>query len=152
MGRSSHDTAHWGGFAGLMILIAGTLQCVWVTVPVGGPHLFAAGERYQLTAMGWIILTVGVAQALAAVSIWTRERAGRRIGITAAMCGAMGALACFPAIPLFSLCVLAIELLVAYVLVAFLPPGRPAGDPLADVSPTTKPPPATARMGSEPSE
>ena len=141
MDGSSQNTAHWVGFAGYMILIAGTLECVWVAIPIGGAHLFAAGERYQLNAMGWIILTVGVTQALAAVSIWTDERFGRRIGLTAAMCGAIAALACVAAIPLFSLCLLAIELLVAYALVALVKPT--AGT-------RVNPPERTMRTGSDP--
>ena len=59
MDGSSQHTAHWVGFAGFMILIAGTLECVWV-------------------AIGWLVLTAGVVQLSAALMIWSSGVAAAR--------------------------------------------------------------------------
>jgi len=120
MDRSSErTTVHagsgvWFAYAGLMVLIAGTLECLWVNVPLAGAYVLVGRERYELNAIGWIILTVGVIQLFAAVAIWTEARMRRGIGIAAATCGSIGALACIPAIPPFSFCVLGIDALAAY--------------------------------------
>jgi hypothetical protein len=114
--------AGWLVFAGIMVLIAGTLNCLWGIAAIDGANFFVEDERYilsDLNTMGWIILIIGVVQVIAAFSIWAGGQFGRWIGIIAASFGALGALLSIPGFPLWSVCVFFVDVLVIYGLVAY---------------------------------
>jgi hypothetical protein len=70
------ETARGAGWllcAGIMLIVAGTLNIIWGIAAVDNANFFVEGERYifeDLTTMGWIVLVIGVIQVLAAFSIW----------------------------------------------------------------------------------
>ncbi len=107
----------WLGFAGLVVLIAGVLNMIWGFAAIDGSTFFIEDERYvigDLNTMGWIILIVGIVQAIAAFSIWAGGEFGRWIGIFGATIGAIGALLSIPGYPLWAVCVFFIQFLVLY--------------------------------------
>ena len=64
--------AGWLLFAGIMLIVAGTLNIIWGIAAVDNANFFVEGERYifeDLNTMGWIVLAIGVIQVLA-FSIW----------------------------------------------------------------------------------
>ena len=112
----------WLMFAGIMVLIAGILNCIWGFAAIDSANFFVEDERYilsDLNTMGWIILVVGVIQIIAAFSIWAGGEFGRWIGIFAASLSAIGALLSMPGFPLWSVCVFFINVLIIYGLVAY---------------------------------
>jgi hypothetical protein len=119
------ESAEGGGwllFAGIMVLIAATLNIIWGIAAIDGANFFIEDERYvlsDLNAMGWIILLIGVLQLIAAFSIWAGGEFGRWIGIIGASFGALGALLSIPGFPLWSVCVFFLNLLVIYGLAAY---------------------------------
>lgn len=120
-----NDTGEGGGwlmFAGIMVLIAGTLNCIWGFAAIDNANFFVEDERYilsDLNTMGWIILVVGVIQIIAAFSIWAGGEFGRWIGIFGASLSAIGALLSMPGFPLWSVCLFFLNVLIIYALVAY---------------------------------
>lgn len=114
--------AGWLLFAGIMLIVAGTLNIIWGIAAVDNANFFVEGERYifeDLNTMGWIVLAIGVIQVLATFSIWAGGEFGRWIGILAGCLSAIGALLSIPGFPLWSVCVFLISVLVVYGLAAY---------------------------------
>jgi hypothetical protein len=114
--------AGWVMFAGIMIFIAGTLNCIWGIAAIDKASFFIENERYiisDLSTWGWIVLIIGVLQVIAAFSIWAGNTYGRWIGVITASASAIGALLSIPGYPLWSLAVFSIDILVIYGLVAY---------------------------------
>lgn len=112
----------WLLFAGIMVLIAGTLNCIWGIAAIDNANFFLEDQRYilsDLNTMGWIILSIGVLQLIAAFSIWRGGEFGRWIGIISASLGALGALLSIPGYPLWSVCAFFINVLIVYGLAAY---------------------------------
>jgi hypothetical protein len=122
---NGNETVRGGGwllFSGIMIMIAGTLNCIWGIAAIDGASFFVEDQRYileDLNTMGWIILIIGVIQVLAAFSIWAGGEFGRWIGIFGASLSAIGALLSMPGFPLWSVCIFGIDILIVYGLVAY---------------------------------
>ena len=111
----------WLLFAG-MVLIAGTLNCIWGIAAIDGSTFFVEDTKYileDLNTMGWVVLGIGVLELVAAFSIWAGGEFGRWIGIIGASLGALGALLSIPGFPLWSVCVFALNVLVIYGLAAY---------------------------------
>ncbi len=112
----------WLAFAGIMVLIAGTLNCIWGIAAIDGANFFVEDQRYileDLNTMGWIVLGIGVLQLIAAFSIWAGGEFGRWVGVIGASLGAFSALLSIPGFPLWSVCVFFINVLVVYGLVVY---------------------------------
>ena len=64
--------AGWLLFAGIMLIVAGTLNIIWGIAAVDNANFFVEGEVHLRgpNTMGWIVLAIGVIQVLAAFSIW----------------------------------------------------------------------------------
>ena len=118
----SVEGAGWLVFAGIMVLIAGTLNCIWGIAAIDGSTFFVEDSKFiieDLNTMGWIVLGIGVLQLIAALSIWAGGEFGRWIGIVGASLGALGALLSIPGFPLWSVCVFSLNVLVVYGLTAY---------------------------------
>jgi len=114
--------AGWVMFAGIMVLIAGTLNVIWGIAAIDSANFFIEDERFifeDLNTMGWCVLIIGVIQAFAAFSIWAGGGFGRWIGIVGASVSAIFALLSMPGYPLWSLCIFGLDLLIVYGLVAY---------------------------------
>jgi hypothetical protein len=112
----------WLFFAGIMVLIAGILNCIWGIAAIDKAHFFVEQKRFiisDLSTWGWIILFVGVIQVIVASSIWAGGEFGRWIGILGATLSAIGALLTIPAYPFWALCIFGIDLLILYGLAAY---------------------------------
>jgi uncharacterized membrane protein (DUF2068 family) len=119
------ETVRGGGwllFAGIMTLVAGTLNAIWGIAAIDDANFFVEDNRYileDLNTMGWVVLIVGVIQLIAAFSIWSGGEFGRWIGIFGASLSAISALLSMPGFPLWSVCVFGIDILIIYGLVAY---------------------------------
>jgi hypothetical protein len=114
--------AGWLTFAGIMVLIAGTLNLVWGIAAIDKASFFVEDERFiisDLSTWGWIIAIVGVVQLFAAFSIWSGGGFGKWIGIIGASLSAIAALLSIPAYPLWSLAIFAIDILIIYGLASY---------------------------------
>lgn len=116
----------WVLFAGIMVCLAGMLNVIYGIAAIADSSFFVDDARYILSGLntwGWVTLAIGVAQLVAAYSIWAGGSYGRWLGIGVAMVSAVGALLALPAYPLWSLAVFTVDLLVIYGLATY------GGDP-----------------------
>lgn len=112
----------WLLFAGIMLLIIGTLNVIWGIAAIDSANFFIEDKRYiisDLNTWGWIMLVVGGLQLVAAFSIWSGGAYGRWIGIITACASAIGALLTIPAFPLWSIAIFGVSLLIIYGLAAY---------------------------------
>jgi hypothetical protein len=112
----------WVLFAGIMLMIAASLNIIWGIAAIDDAKFFIADQKYiisDLNTWGWIILIVGVLQMIAAFSIWAGGEYGRWIGIITASASAIGALMSIPGYPFWSLAVFGVDLLIIYGLAAY---------------------------------
>jgi hypothetical protein len=119
--------AGWVLFAGIMLMVAATLDVIWGIAAVAGSGFFVAGADYilitSLATWGWIAIGFGALQFLAALSIWRGGEFGRWFGILVAGIALVGALMSMPAYPFWALTLVALDVLVIYGLAAY--GGRP---------------------------
>ena len=82
-------------FAGILLLIAGTLNIVYGIGALDSANIFTNDTRYiftNLNTMGWVLIVIGVLQLTGGFSLLSGNAYGRVIGIVAASLGAIGAL------------------------------------------------------------
>jgi hypothetical protein len=118
----SEKGAGWLLFAGTMIMIAGILNVIYGIAGIGNAHWLEANTSYvfsNLKTWGWIVLILGVAQLVAAFSIWAGNEYGRWVGIASAALNSIVMLMFIPAYPFGALAVFAIDVLVIYGLAAY---------------------------------
>jgi hypothetical protein len=110
-------------FAGVLLLVAGTLNCIYGIAAISDSKFFVNETRYVFSSLhtwGWITLILGVIQLTGGFSLFGGGTYGRVIGITAASIGAIGALLAiggaypFWSLGIFALCVIVIHGLLVY--------------------------------------
>jgi hypothetical protein len=112
----------WVLFAGIMILTVAVLNIIWGIAAIGNSSFFVNDTRYILSGLntwGWVILIIGALQLAAAFSIWAGGTFGRWFGIAAACANAIAAMLSLPAYPIWSVAILALDLLVIYGLAVY---------------------------------
>lgn len=117
----------WVTFAGVLLLVAGSLNVIYGIAAISNSKFFNQNAQYifsNLKTWGWITLIIGFIQILAAGSLWRGGLFGRVMGIFAAALAAIGALLAIPAYPFWSLAIFTVDVLVIYGLVAY--GGRPS--------------------------
>jgi hypothetical protein len=123
--RSPHGVS-WVLFAGIMVFLAGLLNVIFGLAAIGDSRIFIDDATYilsNLNTWGWIMLSLGVVQLLAAYSIWRGGEIGRWFGIAVAVANAVGALLSVSAYPYWSAAVFTLDILVIYGLATY------GGDP-----------------------
>jgi hypothetical protein len=116
MGHESRVTGWWV-FAGIMLVIAGTLNVIWGIAAVDDAKFFVADQKYIISSLhtwGWVTLILGVLELIAGFSLFSGGGFGRWVGLFAASLSAIAALLSLPAYPLWSLAVFAISIIVVY--------------------------------------
>jgi hypothetical protein len=113
----------WVLFAGIMIMLAGIMNTIWGIAAIDGSSFFTDEGRYvildDLNAWGWFILIVGIAQLIAAFSIWSGNEYGRWIGITTASVNFIILLFTINAFPFAAFMLMIVDILVIYGLVVY---------------------------------
>ena len=119
----SYKGAGWVLFAAIMLVMGAALNIIWGIAAVSNSHFFAAGASYilisNLNTWGWIVMSFGVLEILAALSIWRGGEFGRWFGIVVAGFACITAMMSIPAYPFWSLTLVAIAVLVIYGLAAY---------------------------------
>jgi hypothetical protein len=105
-------------FAGILLMVAGTLNIIYGIAAVGDANFFVNNNRYVFASLhtwGWITIILGIIQLTAALSLFGGGAYGRVVGIIAATIGAIGALLSIGgAYPFWSLGIFAICLIVIH--------------------------------------
>ena len=82
-------------FAGVLLVLAGTLNVLYGIGALDGANIFTNEKRYILTnlnTLGWVLIVLGVIQLIGGFSLVAGNTFGRVIGIIGAGLGAIGAL------------------------------------------------------------
>lgn len=94
MERPYRDKAEgWRTFAGIMLFLVGALHFAQGLVMISGDEIFADGPDEaavvigDVTTWGWIILIIGILEALAGVGVFSRNQLARWIGVASAGLG-----------------------------------------------------------------
>jgi hypothetical protein len=119
--RAEEEGGGWVAFAGVMILLAGVINCIYGIAAIAESSFYVGNTRFvfsDLKTWGWIVLCIGALQATAAVGIWAREQWARWTGVAMASISAIAQLLFIPAYPLLALAVFALDVLVIYGLIA----------------------------------
>ena len=112
----------WVAFAGVLLLVVGTLNTIEGIAAIGNAHFFHHNVNYvfgSLNAWGWITLIIGVVQLVVGFGVFAKNQFSRWVGVIALSCSAVAQLLFIPAYPFWSLALFAIDILAIYGLVAY---------------------------------
>jgi hypothetical protein len=126
------ERSGWVTFAGVMLLITGSLNVIYGIASIGDSKVFVANAQYvfsNLHTWGWITLIIGLIQVLAAGSLWNGGMFGRILGVVAAGVSAIVALLSIPAYPFWSLVIFALDIVIIQQICAKGAVGRGADSP-----------------------
>ena len=110
-------------FAATLLLLAGTLNIIYGLGALGDARVFVGDQRYiftNLSALGWVLILLGVIQLGGGLSLIAGNTYGRVIGLIGAGLGAIGALlsvgGAYPwwSLAIFALCVYVIHGILVY--------------------------------------
>jgi hypothetical protein len=111
----------WVLFAAVVLGMLAILNLIYGIAAVGDSSFFVGDARYVLSDLntwGWVLIFVGVAQGLTAFGVWARWTGVRWVGVAIAALNAILQMISMPAYPFWSLCLIALDVLVIYGLIA----------------------------------
>jgi hypothetical protein len=114
--------AGWVLFAGVLLLILGTMNTIEGIAAIGNAHFFVGNAHYvfaDLNTWGWITLCLGVAQLLVGLGVFVKNQLARWAGVGVLGLNALAQLLMMPAYPFWSLSLFAVDILAIYGLVAY---------------------------------
>ena len=112
----------WVAFAGVLLLIAGTINTIEGIAAIGNAHFFVANTHYvfaSLKTWGWVVLCIGVIELLVGLGVFVKNQLARWAGVFILSLNAIAQLLMMPAYPLWSLAIFTIDVLAIYGLVAY---------------------------------
>ena len=125
--RSSYETYDenqgygWVAFAGVLLLILGTLNFIEGLAAIGNAHFFVANTHYivgDLNTWGWIVLCIGVIEWAVGIGVFVKNQLSRWVGVVVLAANAIAQLLMTPAYPFWSLSIFALDILAIYGLIA----------------------------------
>jgi hypothetical protein len=131
------ERSGWVTFAGVLLVLAGSLNVIYGIAAIGDSRFFIDDARYiisNLNTWGWIMLGIGLIQVVAAGSLFSGGLFGRILGIAAASLGAIGALLSIPGYPFWSLAIFALCIVIIHQIASHGTEGRGAGAAAPDVA------------------
>jgi len=110
-------------FAGILLLVAGTLNIIYGIGALDDANIFVNDKRYiftNLNTLGWVLIVLGIIQLTGGFSLLAGNTYGRVIGIFGGSLGAIGALlsvgGSYPwwSLGVFALCVYVVHGIMVY--------------------------------------
>ena len=112
----------WVVFAGVLLLVVGTLNTIEGIAAIGNAHFFVANAHYiagDLNAWGWTVLCIGVIELAVGFGVFVKNQLSRWTGVVVLSLNAIAQLFMIPAYPFWSLSIFALDILAIYGLVAY---------------------------------
>lgn len=112
----------WVAFAGVMLLIVGTMNMIYGIAAIDNANFFVANTHYvfsDLNTWGWILTILGVAQILVGLGVFAKNQFARWTGVVVLSVNAIAQLLAIQSYPAWSLTIFAIDILAIYGLVAY---------------------------------
>ena len=112
----------WIAFAGVMMIIAGSLNALYGLIAVVNDEWVVWGNRASLyldiSQWGWAHLILGLALVLSGFGVFSGNILARSVGVIVAAVSLIANFAFIPAYPLWALVVVTIDVLVIWALTA----------------------------------
>jgi hypothetical protein len=132
-GEGSHGQFNYGDyddskgqglvtFAGVMIMLAATLNCLYGIAAIDNAHFFVRDAKYvfgDLNTWGWFLVLFGVVQYFAAFAIWRGASWGRWFGVACASGNAILQTLWIPAYPILAMTILTLDIVAIWGLLAY---------------------------------
>jgi len=112
----------WVVFAGVLLLILGTLNFIEGLAAIGNAHFFVANTHYiagSLNTWGWIVLWIGVLEWIVGCGVFVKNQFSRWVGVFVLAGNAIAQLLMMPAYPFWSLSIFTLDILAIYGLIAY---------------------------------
>jgi len=112
----------WVVFAGVMLLVLGTLNFIEGVAAISNSHFFVANTHYiagSLNTWGWIVLIIGVIEWIVGCGVFVKNQLSRWAGVVILALNAIAQLLMIPAYPFWSLAIFTLDILAIYGLVAY---------------------------------
>jgi len=112
----------WVAFAGVLLLILGTLNLIEGIAAIGNANFFVHNTHYvfgSLNTWGWVVLCIGVAELAVGFGVFARNQFSRWVGVIVLSLNAIAQLLMMPAYPFWSLSIFTIDILAIYGLIAY---------------------------------
>src|SRR5262244_4374907 len=109
-------------FASVMLVIIGFFNLIYGIAAIANSHVFVANAHYVfggLRTWGWITLILGVLQLLAAAGIVTGNQLARWLAVAVLGLNAIDQMFFIPAYPLWSLVIIAVDIVALYALCVY---------------------------------
>jgi hypothetical protein len=107
-------------YAGIMMVMGGIFEAIQGFAALLDDSFFAAPPRYaftmDLTVWGWVHLVLGLLVAAAGVYLFVGKLWARLVGIAAAVLGIVANFVFIPYYPIWSILIIALDLLVIWAL------------------------------------
>jgi hypothetical protein len=117
------DTGYgWVMFAGVLLLVAGTLNTIYGIAAIDKANVFVNDAQYvfaDLDTYGWVLLCLGIAQVLVGLGVLAKNQLSRWVGVLVLSLAAIAQMLFIPAYPLLSLAILTMQLFAVYGLIAY---------------------------------
>ena len=120
-----HAEGHGYGlvfFASVLLVIVGCFNLIYGIAAIANSHVFTANAHYvfgSLRTWGWITLIIGVLQLLAAGGVVAGNQWARWFGVAVLGLSAIDQMFFIPAYPLWSLTIIAVDVVALYGLCAY---------------------------------
>ena len=108
-------------FALVLLLVTGAVNLVDGIAAITGSHILITNAHYMsggLHAWGWIMTILSAVQLLAAAGIWAGNQLARRVAVAVVGLSAIGQMLVIPACPLWSLMIIAADVVALWGLCA----------------------------------
>jgi hypothetical protein len=109
-------------FASVLLLIVGCFNLIYGIAAIANSHVFTANAHYvfgNLRAWGWITLIIAILQLLAAAGVLAGNQLARWFGVAVLGLSAIDQMFFIPAYPLWSLMIIAVDVVALYGLCAY---------------------------------
>lgn len=122
-GRGSRSPAGgeysgWIAFAGVMMLVLGSLDAFWGLAAILNDEIVVVGGRgaliFDLTTWGWVHLILGSIVALTGLGLLSGNAAARVAGLFFVAVNAVAQIVWFPAAPLWAFLMIVIDTVIIY--------------------------------------
>ncbi len=104
-------------FASVLLVILGCFNLIYGIAAIANSHVFVANAHYvfgSLRTWGWITLIIGVLQLLAAAGVMAGNQLARWFGVAVLGLNAIDQMFFIPAYPLWSLVIIAVDVVALY--------------------------------------
>ena len=112
----------WVMFAGVLLLMLGTLNFIEGLAAIGNANFFAANAHYvagSLNTWGWVVLCIGVLEWAVGCGVFVKNQFSRWTGVVVLAGNAIVQLMMMPAYPFWSLSIFTLDILAIYGLIAY---------------------------------